>query len=70
MVGSGSDEDTEVYLRFYADDGEREGYRDLYPQGLPEKQRRPFDRDRHLPQPPNDTLFSDASPFELDESDE
>ena len=65
LVGTGSDEDNETYLRFYADDETREEFKEHYPSGLPPRQPRPFDRDRHLPQP-EDTqpLIDDETPMD------
>jgi hypothetical protein len=51
MIGSGSDEDVNLLARFYADEQEREHYREFFPDGLPQREPAPFDRDRHLPQP-------------------
>ena len=64
LVGSGSEEDTDTFLRFYADDETRANYEELYPQGLPPRQPRPFDRDRHLPQPPESPLIDDELPLD------
>jgi hypothetical protein len=60
MLGSGSEEDVELLTRFYADDEERDQYREWFPQGMPQKQQPPFDRDRHLPQPPAEPPFADG----------
>ena len=48
-IGSGSDEDNEIYLRYYADDEDR---RQWAADGtkVPPKEPRPYDRDRLLPQ--------------------
>jgi len=48
-IGSGSEEDNDIYLRYYADDEERvqwaaDGTK------VPPKEPRPYDRDRLLPQ--------------------
>ncbi len=60
MAGSGSEEDLETLAKFYADDEDRETYREMFPEGLPEKQSAPFDRDRHLPRAPDDLPFADG----------
>lgn len=53
LVGSGSEEHTQVYLKYYADDDEREQWASDWPDDLiPDHQDPPYDRDRHLPRPP------------------
>ena len=49
-IGSGSEEDNEIYLRYYADEEERRRWAE---DGVtvPPKEPLPFDRDRLLPQP-------------------
>lgn len=52
-VGSGSDEDTEIYLKYYAD----EEYREMWPKDFPDfvmprREAPPFDRDKDLPKSP------------------
>ena len=64
LVGTGSDEDTDTFLRFYADDDVRAQYQEFYPRGLPPREPRPFDRDRHLPQPPESPLIDDELPLD------
>jgi hypothetical protein len=52
LTGSGSDEDVEAYLKYYADDDERRRWAQDWPDHpMPEPGQLPFDRDRHLPQP-------------------
>jgi hypothetical protein len=48
-IGSGSEEDNEIYLRYYADEDDR---RQWAPDGskVPPKEPLPYDRDRLLPQ--------------------
>jgi hypothetical protein len=52
LVSSGSDEDTTLYLKYYADDDYRRRWHEDYPEDeMPEKVEPPYDRDRFLPQP-------------------
>jgi len=44
-----SDEDTEIYLRYFADDETREHWHRDFGVTLPPKEKPPFDRDRLLP---------------------
>ena len=48
-IGGGSNEDGEIYLRYYADDETRERWHRDYGAFLPPKEKLPFDRDRLLP---------------------
>ncbi|MBX3401189.1 MAG: hypothetical protein KF873_20850 [Gemmataceae bacterium] len=51
MVGSGSDEDTQLYLKYYADDRWIEDWRTSWPNDpIPAREKPKYDRDRHLPQ--------------------
>lgn len=51
-IGAGTDEDTQIFLRYYATPEEREGWRQQFPDDiLPEPESPPYDRDRHLPRP-------------------
>jgi hypothetical protein len=47
-IGSGSDEDSEIYLRYYADDAERAHWEKSFGGPLPPKEPKPYDRDRLL----------------------
>ena len=47
-IGGFSEEDIQVYLRYYADDEERASFRGDY-DPLPSKEALPYDRDRLLP---------------------
>src|SRR5688572_10363962 len=68
LSSAGTDDDkddNETFLRFYADDATREQFKDYYPDGLPPRQPRPFDRDRHLPQPGEEQpLIDDELPID------
>ena len=60
LIGSGSEEDTDVYLRYYADDEARERWAKKFNVKLPPKEQLPYDRDRHLPQ----RVWSEEEPVE------
>ncbi len=50
MVGSGSEEDTLLYMKYYADERERRRWLKEWPgDRLPEHEDPPYDRDRTLP---------------------
>jgi hypothetical protein len=49
VIGSGSDEDTALWLRHYATEEERNEWRGHYPsEQIPPRQPTPYDRDRFL----------------------
>jgi len=51
LTGSGSTEDTYLYLKYYADEGTRQRWAADFPDDeIPEHAEPPFDRDRYLPQ--------------------
>ena len=53
LTGSGSDEDNQIYLKYYADEEHRKQWALDWPDDpVPEHEDPPFDRDRHLPRPP------------------
>lgn len=53
LTGSGSDEDNQNYLKYYADEQYRRQWANDWPDDpLPEHEAPPFDRDRFLPQSP------------------
>jgi hypothetical protein len=50
MLGSGSEEDNQVYLKHYADDASRRHWQEDFPNDLiPAHEALPYDRDRLLP---------------------
>lgn len=50
VLGSGSEEDVILQMRFYEDDEERNRWAQQFPDfPMPPKDKPPFDRDRHLP---------------------
>ncbi|MBX9582572.1 MAG: hypothetical protein K2X87_19880, partial [Gemmataceae bacterium] len=60
MIGSGSEEDIELYLRYYADDDRRRRWAADWPKHpMPPKEPRPCDRDRLLPRPKDEWPESD-----------
>jgi len=51
LTGSGSEEDNHVYLKYYADEKQRQQWALDWPDDtMSEHEDPPFDRDRHLPQ--------------------
>jgi hypothetical protein len=51
LVGSGSEEDINLYLRYYADEEDRNEWAGRYPEeAIPPREDPPYDRDRYLPQ--------------------
>ena len=50
LIGSGSEEDISIYLKYYADEEERRRWKEEWPgDAVPEQKEPRFDRDRHLP---------------------
>ena len=55
IIGSGSEEDIQLYLRYYADEEERQRWTEEFTgDPVPPHEPLPFDRDRLLPQAPNE----------------
>jgi hypothetical protein len=55
LAGSGSAEDTNLYLKYYAgEDIRRQWVADFPDDEMPDHEKPPFDRDRHLPQANNE----------------
>jgi hypothetical protein len=53
LTGSGSEDDNQTYLKFYADEEYRRQWAHDWPDDrMPEHEEPPFDRDRFLPQSP------------------
>ena len=53
LTGSGSEDDNQAYLKYYADEEYRRQWADDWPDDrMPEHEDPPFDRDRFLPQSP------------------
>jgi hypothetical protein len=53
LVGSGSEEDNQTFLKYYADVQHREQWASDWPNDhMPDREELPFDRDRFLPQSP------------------
>ena len=53
LTGSGSDEDNQIYLKYYAGEPYRQQWANDWPDDvLPDHEAPPFDRDRFLPQSP------------------
>jgi hypothetical protein len=53
LTGSGSEEDNQIYFKYYADEEYRTQWRKDWPDDvIPERETPPFDRDAKLPQAP------------------
>jgi len=53
LVGSGSEEDLQIYHRYYADEEDRKSWQEEFPgDEMPPHEDVPHDRDRRLPSPP------------------
>lgn len=52
LLGSGSDQDNELYLKYYADKDWRRHWKKSFPKDpIPAHENPPYDRDRRLPKP-------------------
>lgn len=52
MLGGCSEEDIQLYLKYYADDASRQHWQEHFPNDpLPPREKPPYDRDRLLPKP-------------------
>ena len=52
VLGGWSEKDMQAFLRYYADDEQRQAWRtDFSGEDLPPREDPPYDRDRHLPKP-------------------
>jgi hypothetical protein len=49
ILGGWSQEDMEIYLRYYADEEKRRDWAEDYGEPIPPREKPPYDRDRHLP---------------------
>ena len=57
ILGGCSDEDLQTRLKYYADEDERACWEGDFPEDeIPPKEPLPYDRDRHLPVPPDSCL--------------
>ncbi len=72
ILGTGSEADLLLHLQYYADDSERAWWAQQYPDlDQPPRIDPPYDRDRHLPQPPDAFLAQDeADPGSASDSDD
>ena len=58
LIGSGSEEDNNIYLKYYADEDDRTLWVKEFPgESVPSRERLPFDRDRQLPKPAPEEKF-------------
>lgn len=58
LIGSGSEEDNNIYLKYYADEGDRTLWLKEFPgEAMPSQELLPFNRDRQLPKPDPEEKF-------------
>ena len=58
ILGGCSDEDLMIRLKYYADEDERSCWEGDFPEDeIPPQEPLPYDRDRHLPVPPDSCLY-------------
>ena len=59
LIGSGSEEDNNIYLKYYADEDDRALWVKEFPdEPVPGRELLPFDRDRQLPKPDTEEKFN------------
>lgn len=59
LIGSGSEEDNNIYLKYYADEDDRSFWIKEFPdEPVPSRERLPFDRDSQLPKPDRKEKFN------------
>ncbi len=59
LIGSGSEEDNNIYLKYYADEDDRTLWaKEFSDEPVPGRERLPFDRDRQLPKADPEEQFS------------
>ena len=59
LIGSGSEEDNNIYLKYYADENDRALWFKEFPdEPLSGRELLPFDRDRQLPKPDREEKFN------------
>jgi hypothetical protein len=57
LIGSGSTEDNDIYLKYYAHDDDRILWTKEFPEEpVPRRESPPFDRDRQLPKPDSENI--------------
>lgn len=58
LIGNGSEEDNNIYLKYYADEDDRTLWVKEFPdEPVPSRETLPFDRDRQLPKPNPEEKF-------------
>lgn len=58
LIGSGSEEDNAIYLKYYADDDDRKLWIEEFPDAIiPARESLPMNRDRRLPKPNTEEKF-------------
>lgn len=59
VLGSGSEEDTYLYMKYFADEDYRERWMESFPDyEMPQREKPKFDRDRRIPRPRRDLVES------------
>jgi hypothetical protein len=58
LIGSGSEEDNNIYLKYYAgEDGRTLWVKEFLDEPMPNQELLPFNRDRQLPKPSSEEKF-------------